>query len=246
MAECGEPKTHPARQERAQRINPHEVAYVFPIIIFRWSSHTHRYRPDLANRAINHTDGGYIATHIRRGDRKAMSWRYQHTPTVQIPSSEYVGGVWRTYSQLQNISSADVTPSSPPLVYLATDSPSAASEFTESLTTNNSLVQKYGNDALKPVVYELRTSPDSELRSLAPQMEYVQAEWNNRTQADRIRETRGVIVDWALLSGAWMPKPSDDPTADAVGSLEVKPAASICALPCVSMCCMAPHVSLAK
>lgn len=158
-----------------------------------------------------------------------MSWRYQKLPDNQVPTIEYVEAVWEIYGHLQNLSNSNVSPSVPPLVYLASDSSTAASEFTELLVTNDSLVQEYGNEALKSVVYELRTSPDAELRSLAPAMEYVQSEWNNRTEVDRIRETRGVIVDWALLSGAWTPQPGDGSARKT--ALKINPAAVICTLP---------------
>ncbi|KAF8490581.1 hypothetical protein JB92DRAFT_3128815 [Gautieria morchelliformis] len=119
------------------------------------------------------TDRAYVSTHIRRGDRKAMSWRYQRLPNVHVPTAEYVDAVLKTHARMQNLSS-DGSPSFPLLIYLASDSPSAASEFTQFFVTNNSVVQ--GNETLNPVVYELRTSKDSELRSLAPALEYVQAE----------------------------------------------------------------------
>jgi hypothetical protein len=164
-----------------------------------------------------------------------MSWRYQKAPNGHIPTPEYVDAVWRTYSHIHSLSGTDTRPSSPPLVYLATDSPLAASEFTELLITNDSPVQTHGNKTHEPTVYELRTSLDPELRSLAPQMEYVQEKWNNRTKEDRIKETRGVIVDWALLSGAWTSKAQDDIT-EAAENFDLKPAAAICTLPCVSTC----------
>ncbi|KAF8492667.1 hypothetical protein JB92DRAFT_3002176, partial [Gautieria morchelliformis] len=173
----------------------------------------------------NSTDRAYVSTHIRRGDRKAMSWRYQRLPNVHVPTAEYVDAVLKTHARMQNLSS-DGSPSFPLLVYLASDSPSAASEFTQFFVTNNSVVQRDGNETLKPVIYELRTSKDSELRSLAPAVEYVQAEWNNRTKEDRVRETRGAIVDWALLSGAW----TSELGAGAQDVL-IKPAAAVCTLP---------------
>lgn len=165
-----------------------------------------------------------------------MSWRYQKMPNAQIPVMEYVDAVWNAYTLLQNLSGSDI-PTASPLLYLASDSESAASEFTNTLVTNDSLVQKYGNENLKPIVYDLRSSADAELRTLAPAVEYVQAEWNNRTEEDRIRETRGVIVDWALLSGAWPPEPSDE----SAGTQIPRPAATICTLPYV----LFSHISLA-
>lgn len=160
-----------------------------------------------------------------------MSWVYQKQPESQVPTTEYVQAVWQTYTHFQNLSNSDASLPDPPLVYLASDSASAASEFTELLVANDSLAQKYGNETLKPVVYELRTSTDPELRNLSPAMEYVQAEWNNRTEVDRIRETRGVIVDWALLSGAWTHQP-DDVIGNAT-DMEINLTAAICTLPYV-------------
>ena len=44
---------------------------------------------------------------------------------------------------------------------------------------------------------------NSELRGLASQREYVQKEFNEESEEDRIRLTRGMIVDFAMLSGLW-------------------------------------------
>jgi hypothetical protein len=163
-----------------------------------------------------------------------MSWRYQKLPQVQVPTEEYVNAVWKTYSRIYNLSSnPDVTPTSPPVIYLASDSASAASDFAERLRSNDTLSRKYKNDNLRPLIYELRNSSDPELRSLAPTREYVQADWvENRTQSERIAETRGMVIDWALLSGAWQPLPNGDADADA--STPLKPLAAICALPYVN------------
>lgn len=169
----------------------------------------------------------YIATHIRRGDRKAQAWRYQRMKNEQIPTEEYSRAFWGTYSRIQNLSYPDKIPSIPPLVYLATDSPTAASEFTDLVTSNDTLAKKYNNDSVYAFVYELRTSNDLEVQQLASEREYVQAEWNEkRKEKDRIRETRGVIVDWALMTGLWQP------TSDEAGNPvdQLKPLATICGI----------------
>ncbi|KAF8588342.1 hypothetical protein K439DRAFT_1629792 [Ramaria rubella] len=173
----------------------------------------------------------YLSAHIRRGDLQAMSWRYQKLLKVQVPTSEFVDAVWQTHSRLSNVSNPDALSSFPPVAYVASDSPSAASEFTDLfLSYNDSFAQKYGHKGLKPIVYQLRTSTDAELQSLASEREYVQADWPNGTEESRVRETRGVIVDWALLSGAWIPRESDE-IASWENNVHIKPAAAICTLP---------------
>ena len=137
---------------------------------------------------------------------------------------------WGTYTRIFNITNPDAKLPPAPFVYLASDSPEAADEFTESIVSNETLVKQYHQTNLYPFVYELRTSDDKELQSLAPAQEYVQSEWNKRSEDERIRETRGVVIDWALLAGVWQTLPDTEMYAVA----PLMPLATIRTITCVS------------
>lgn len=158
-----------------------------------------------------------------------MSWRYNFLPNKHIPTRDYVNAVWKTYTWLYpDVFETSKKPSYPPFIYLASDSANSSTEFTDILTSNDTLVRLHGDEQLYPYVYSLRTSANEELRNLAPTQEYVQSQWNSRGESDRIRETRGVIVDWAIMSGAWRSIQVD------AGELDfVLPRATVCALPYV-------------
>ncbi|GJJ13143.1 hypothetical protein Clacol_007394 [Clathrus columnatus] len=177
-------------------------------------------------RGMNNTATRYISTHIRRGDRHAMSWKYNFSPNRQIPTQEYVNAVWKSYAWFYNISDSSPKPLYPPFIYLASDSAEASAEFVDNLTSNDTLAHTFNDENLKPFVYSLSTSSDKELRDIAPMREYVQSEWGAREEMERIKETRGVIVDFALMSGAWRTiSASDD------GSEFVLPQVCVCTLP---------------
>lgn len=120
--------------------------------------------------------------HIRRGDRKAISWKYHKT---YIPIPNYVQAFDDTWKRLIS----GTAPSSGGIAYVASDSSSALEEFAQSLTA--------------ATIFSLSRSKDSELRALASPGEYFQTEFNKLEESARITATRGMIVDFALLSGAW-------------------------------------------
>lgn len=73
-------------------------------------------------------------------------------------------------------------------MYLASDSSTALEELS----------------SLLPSVYSLSRSTNAELKSLASPGEYFQGDFDKYDLETRIKATRGMIVDFALLSGAWI------------------------------------------
>lgn len=98
-----------------------------------------------------------------------------------------------------------------PRVFLASDSPEAIREFK----------QKFGHTTL----YTIGESSDPNLKVLASPHPYDQQEFWNRSLENRITATKGMIVDFALLSGAWAGK--RDPIPEAV----------VCTFRCVFILC---------
>ncbi len=81
-------------------------------------------------------------------------------------------------------------------------------------------VDEFSSRAPDIDVFSLGRSSHRELRSCSPISEYNQSTWNELPIEQRVLETRGMIVDLAMLAGAW--------SADSLGSWA--PEASICAL----------------
>ncbi|KII93291.1 hypothetical protein PLICRDRAFT_26569 [Plicaturopsis crispa FD-325 SS-3] len=123
----------------------------------------------------------YISVHLRRGDRKAQSWKYWGK---HVPIPDYVDALEDTFRRLL----ADKGSRS--MIYVASDSPPAQSDFIASLPSSTS-------------VYSLAASNKSDLNDLASPREYVQADFDLLKEDERIKLTRGMIVDFAMLSGFW-------------------------------------------
>jgi hypothetical protein len=124
----------------------------------------------------------YVSVHIRRGDRMGMSWKYHNS---HIPVEVYADAVMSTWKRL----APDDAPDGP-VVFLASDSPSAQREFMDSFSVASR-------------IYSLSESKNAELRALASTTPYFQPEFDKIENSDRIRLTKGIIVDFALLSGIW-------------------------------------------
>ncbi|KAF5375160.1 hypothetical protein D9758_000476 [Tetrapyrgos nigripes] len=117
----------------------------------------------------------YISVHIRRGDQKPSFYN----AAEHIPVSEYVSAVSGSWSKLGL--------SSKPLVYAASDTPDALKEI-----------------AQQTDVFSLAKSANTELSSLASPREYFQDRFDESyTLDERVKLTRGMIVDLALVSGLW-------------------------------------------
>lgn len=126
-------------------------------------------------------NGPYLSVHLRRGDHKPMSWKF-HDHTV--PLDDYVHGIQNAYSKVQN------SYSNPVNVWVASDSVFAAEELDRMLPSNFRTLS-------------LSKSNVNSLMTLSPSQPYNQSIWNELPLEARISETRGVIIDFAMLSGAW-------------------------------------------
>ncbi|KXN90091.1 hypothetical protein AN958_05096 [Leucoagaricus sp. SymC.cos] len=128
----------------------------------------------------------YISAHLRRGDRKHRTSDASYTAV-----SEYLSSIENTQERLgKSLSDAPV--------YFASDSPSAEFEFGE---------------AYPGRYFSLRQSRDVALRQLASSQEYDQKKFNTLSLEERSRLTKGMIVDFALLSGMWSWKGDPIPRA---------------------------------
>ncbi|GJE89491.1 hypothetical protein PsYK624_055920 [Phanerochaete sordida] len=138
-----------------------------------------------------HNPDPYIAVHIRRGDRHASAFpfRGQHVPLAHFVDA--ARGAWaRLYGHAAGDDADGAAFPAPPIVYVASDAHAAAHEFA-------------GAFAASTAVFSLDSSTDPALRALAPQHEYAQAEFDRMEPDDRVRLTRGMVVDLAMLSGMW-------------------------------------------
>ena len=140
----------------------------------------------------------YLSVHIRRGDRLGLTWKYHNT---HLPTSLYIDAALETWQRLNPTSQSN------PIFYVASDSPTALEEFLELLPSNIR-------------VSSLEWSDDEELRSIASPRAYVQDEFNTLSEEERSRLTKGMVVDFALLSGLWIGEHDSD----------VRPYATVCGL----------------
>ncbi|CUA74985.1 hypothetical protein RSOLAG22IIIB_01620 [Rhizoctonia solani] len=158
------------------------------------------------------TTATYMSVHIRRGDRKAMSWEFTKVGSDgYVPIQNYVNAVQNKWNQLG-------LPGRPH-VYVASDDPVSLDEFTKLSSGYVYSLRQWGVDGGR-VRESSVTDAAEELAELASPSAYVQAEWMNRTEKQRIRLTRGMIVEMALLSELW-----DDDTNDEDNDLELIAAA---------------------
>lgn len=136
-----------------------------------------------------HNTDPYIAVHIRRGDRHASSFPYRGQ---YVPLEKFVEAAHATWERLYGADTdIDTTQfPAPPIVYAASDSHTVIEEFMSALPTSSA-------------VFSLGTSTDPALRALAPQHEYVQDEFAGLGEQERVRLTRGMVVDLAMVSGLW-------------------------------------------
>jgi hypothetical protein len=140
----------------------------------------------------------YLSVHIRRGDRLGMVWRYHNK---HLPTSLYVDAALETWQRLNQTSEDN------PLFYVASDSPAAVDEFLDQLPSNVR-------------VTSLGWSVDEELRAIASPRSYVQEDFGVLVEGERIRLTKGMIVDFALLTGFWIREHDPD----------LRPYATVCGL----------------
>ena len=156
----------------------------------------------------------YIGVHVRKGDW--IPGAYPFYPGNKIPLQKYIEGARTAWDKFYGNTTAAASTTSeadfedvgdhssdhdvssghddhfpaPPLMWLASDSPPASREFISAFPTATA-------------VFSLAHSTNSELRALAPVHEYVQAEFDKESLEERVRLTRGMIVDLAMVSGLW-------------------------------------------
>lgn len=122
----------------------------------------------------------YIALHLRRGDREPAFYKGDH-----VPAEKFVEAAAASWSRLRpDKSPEDLT------LFIATDSVTAFREIVDFTSA-------------KYKTFSLFQSSDENLRALVSPREYVQEEFDLLDAEERIQATRGVIVDFALLSGMW-------------------------------------------
>ncbi|KAG8842636.1 hypothetical protein FRC20_004316 [Serendipita sp. 405] len=132
----------------------------------------------------------YIGIHIRHGDRYPTNqkWRGDY-----VPMSEFTKATKETWNTLRTADPSHYTDFKP-TVYIASDSYAALEDY-KSLA--GATVESIG---------ALQTSGDHTWRYMASPHGYVQRVFNGRKtrQDERIRWTQGVILDFAMMSGAWL------------------------------------------
>lgn len=133
------------------------------------------------NRRQSPFDSLYMATHIRRGDRKSLSYTF---PNRLIPVQDYVDAVKPTWTRLHSESTSYANP----VVYVATDSPDADAQFS----------QLYNGET-----FSLFKTSNPRLHSVASPGEYYQKKFDEFDIQSRIAATRGMVVDLAMVSGLW-------------------------------------------
>jgi len=146
----------------------------------------------------------YVAVHIRRGDRHASAFPYRGK---HVPLENFVEAARDAWTRLYGEDAAGDAAGfpAPPIAYVASDSHATAHEFVSAFPASTA-------------VFSLDSSTDPALRALAPQHEYVQDEFDAMEAEDRVRLTRGMVVDLAMLSGFW------------AWESDVVPGATICTL----------------
>jgi len=136
---------------------------------------------------VGNNSSQYIGVHLRRGDRHPASYNYHGG---YVPISDYVQAITDTWTRLNSeASSLQDDPSPDPVVYIAFDSPSAQAELASSLP--------------RDTIFSLSRSKDPGLQALASTRDYVQKEFDELGEEARINATRGMVLDFAIISGMW-------------------------------------------
>ena len=123
----------------------------------------------------------YVGIHVRRGDRKSLSYSFLDR---KIPTKDYLDAVEKTWSRLHNGAPSQVHP----VIYLATDSSNVYKELSQ---------------VYEGRLYSLFDSWDPRLSVLASPAEYIQKQFDALNLQERVAATRGMIVDLAMVGGLW-------------------------------------------
>ncbi|KAM0749970.1 hypothetical protein T439DRAFT_43264 [Meredithblackwellia eburnea MCA 4105] len=136
------------------------------------------------NNITARTGGLYIGAHIRRGDRHPFSW-FHHSD--YIPIGEFVGKIQERW-ELARVTDTWL--------------PEGATTFIAS--ADPAFGQQLGSE-LPPTsdTMLLSTVSNEELSYISSTREYNQTLFSSLAPDERIRLTRGMIVDFDLLVGGW-------------------------------------------
>lgn len=165
----------------AQTIRPNEKTRAIIAVVQK------EFTAWLMTRPWNPRADRYLGVHIRRGDRLGSSWRYHDK---HIPTEVYAQAAQMAWAR--NVSSTVPTSTDAyqqPAIYLASDDQTLHEELEESLSSG--------------IVFSLARSTLPALKDLASPRPYVQAEFNALPEEERIRQTRGMLADFAMISGMW-------------------------------------------
>ncbi|EIN14358.1 hypothetical protein PUNSTDRAFT_49178 [Punctularia strigosozonata HHB-11173 SS5] len=157
-------------------------------------------RSELANIVDRELQEPYLAVHIRRGDRRGSSWAYHNS---YLPISLYTDAVQETWDRFHQEASLGAK-GQMQTVYIASDTIAAQTEFAEAVDPSR--------------IFSLARSSNPELRDIASEVGYEQKKFSGLPLDDRVRLTRGMITDFALMSGMW------------AWEAEIKPSAVICGI----------------
>jgi hypothetical protein len=127
--------------------------------------------------------GQYQSIHARRGDGKGSSWKHHD---MNVPIEEYSAAGNAAWTRLFRSAGNRA----PQAVYLASDDPDVFEALQSQLEPGSR-------------IFSLSRSENSDLQSIASPAPYFQDNFAALPEADRVRFTRGMIVDFALLSGLW-------------------------------------------
>jgi len=135
--------------------------------------------------------GQYQGIHVRRGDVKGTSWKFHDK---NVPVEEYANASNAAWNRLFR----PIGNSAPQAVYLASDDPKVFEELLSQLEPGSR-------------IFSLSQSTNTDLSKIASPAPYFQDKFSALPEADRVQLTKGMIVDFALLTGLWAwgddPKP---------------------------------------
>lgn len=139
-----------------------------------------------------------------------MSWEFiKPGSDGYVPISKYVDAVQTTWSKFG--------PPGKPHVYVASDDPVSLDEFTKLSDAYVYSLRHWGVDGGRTREESVPAATE-ELAELASPAAYVQSEWMNRTEEQRIRLTQGMIVDMALLAELWDDDTNEDDDLELVAT----------------------------
>ena len=167
----------------------------------------------------------YVGVHVRRGDRKAEAY-----PNVgkYVPVLNYAWAAEKTWERViggvvdGNENGDEERDIPPTVVWLATDAPDVIEEFTDAMSDPH--IKPKSGDAK---VLSLSTSSNVQLKEISSKQAYNQSVFNELPIEERVRATRGMVVDLAMISGLWVEGDDDE---DAPDNSAVAPLGVVCTL----------------